>query len=190
MRPSGGKWLRSQREDKCRTNSLHSMDAFSPWILPILGMVLETENLDTGPLQRGREASRAFGSPMGVERQKSEFWCCQGSRVLMGQGRSGDGDTEKWAYHMEGFPLKAFAVKSKKLKGSKPLQSQVEIQQSYSEKKNITTRDCQGEAECSKHLGFSVRLTGEVHPQNGNKPEEDGALPTLLINNKQNQLSL
>lgn len=108
----------------------------------------------------------------------------------MGQGRSGDGDTEKWAYHMEGFPLKAFAVKSKKLKGRKPLQSQVEIQQSYSEKKNITTRDCQGEAECSKHLGFSVRLTGEVHPQNGNKPEEDGALPTLLINNKQNQLSL
>ena len=109
----------AEREDDCRANSLHSMDAFSPWILPILGMVLETENLDTGPLQRGRETSRASGNPMGVERQKSEFWCCQRSRVLMGQGHSGKGDTEKWADHMEGFPLKAFAVKSQKLKRQK-----------------------------------------------------------------------
>lgn len=38
--------------------------------LPILGMVLETEDMD---MQRGRETSRTFGNPTGVERQKLEF---------------------------------------------------------------------------------------------------------------------
>lgn len=52
---------------------------FPLWNLPVLGMVLKTETLDMGPLQRGREISRTFGNPTGIERQKLESGCCQRS---------------------------------------------------------------------------------------------------------------
>lgn len=61
MRLLRGEWLRSREKTTVeQTVYILCMDAFTPWNLPILGTVLETENLDRGPLQRGREASRTF----------------------------------------------------------------------------------------------------------------------------------